>query len=105
MTTTHSPGWQVHAKLRSSGIAWAAALLLVMDGAAAASAADGWRAAEATAGEAAAQAYCQQHRAVFAAPVPVITPVQSAAALAEGASEGPARQDCAVTVVQLSEIE
>lgn len=93
MTRTHSPGWQVHTKLRSPGIAWATALLLVMDGAWAASAAGGQRATdEGKAGEAAAQAYYQQHRAAFAAPVPVITPAQSAAALAEGASEGPRAQ-------------
>ena len=44
---------------------------------------------EGTAGEAAAQAYCEQNRARFAAHATAITPEQTAAALAEGELEGP----------------
>jgi len=73
-----------------SGTAFAAALLLAIGGALAAPAAKGQDASsEVTAGEAPAQAYYEQNRVRFAAYVPVITPGQTAAALAEGELEGP----------------
>jgi len=72
------------------GTALAAALVLAIGGAVAAPAGKVQGASsEGTAGEAAAQAYCEQNRARFAAYAPVITPAQTAAALAEGENEGP----------------
>lgn len=76
------------------GTALAAALVLAIGGAVAAPAGKVQGASsEGTAGEAAAQAYYAQNRARFTAYAPVITPGQTAAALAEGEDDGPrARQ-------------
>ena len=72
------------------GIACAAVLVLAICGAVAAPAGKVQGASsEGTAGEVAAQAYCEQNHARFAAYAPVISPGQTAAALAEGENEGP----------------
>jgi len=72
------------------GTAFAAALILAIGGANAAPAVKvPGASSEGTAGEAPARSYYAQNRARFAAYAPVITPGQTAAALAEGELEGP----------------
>ena len=71
------------------GAALTAALVLAIGGAVAAPAGKvQGTSSEGTAGEAAAQAYCEQNRARFAAYAPAISTGQTAAALAEGENEG-----------------